>query len=89
MLVQLLGVRGYKTSFSSLRVTSNVPFEIPNVDLSELKFNVATFVLDLLTDRIVAEYTGRQEYADSNFEIVRRLCIFYNAKCMYECHPYS
>ena len=44
----------------------------------------STFVLDLLTDRIVAEYTGRQEYADENFEIVRRLCIFYNAKCLYE-----
>ena len=44
----------------------------------------STFVLDLLTDRIVAEYTGRQDYADDNFEIVRLLCIFYNAKCMYE-----
>jgi len=42
------------------------------------------FVLDLFTDRIVAEYTGRQDYADDNFEIVRRLCIFYNAKCLYE-----
>ena len=44
----------------------------------------STFVFDLLTDRIVAEYTGRQEYADDNFEIVRKLCLFYNAKCMYE-----
>ena len=44
----------------------------------------STFVLDLFTDRIVAEYTGRQEFADDNFEIVRRLCIFYNAKCLYE-----
>ena len=44
----------------------------------------STFVLDLLTDRIVAEYTGRKKYADDNFEVVRLLCIFYNAKCMYE-----
>lgn len=44
----------------------------------------STFVLDLWTDRIVAEYTGRQDFADENFEIVRKLCVFYNAKCLYE-----
>ena len=53
-------------------------------DVSNTASLTSTFVLDLLTDRIVAEYTGRQEYADDNFEIVRRLCLFYNAKCMYE-----
>lgn len=49
----------------------------------------STIVLDLFTDRIVAEYTGRQPYANDNFEIVRKLCIFYNAKCLYEAHPYD
>jgi len=49
----------------------------------------STFVLDLWTDRIVAEYTGRQDFADDNFEIVRKLCIFYNAKVLYEAHPYN
>ena len=49
----------------------------------------STFVLDLYTDRIVAEYTGRHQFADDNFEIVRLLCLFYNAKCLYEAHPYS
>ena len=44
----------------------------------------STFVLDLYTDRIVAEYTGRMPFADDNFEIVRMLCLFYNAKCLYE-----
>lgn len=44
----------------------------------------STFVLDLFTDRIVAEYTGRQDYANDNFEIVRLLCLFYNGKCLYE-----
>lgn len=44
----------------------------------------STFVLDLFTDRIVAEYTGRQAFAEDNYEIVRLLCLFYNAKCMYE-----
>ena len=42
------------------------------------------FVLDLYTDRIVAEYTGRTDYADELYEICRKLCIFYNAKCLYE-----
>ena len=42
------------------------------------------FVMDLFTDRIVAEYTGRQDYAEENYEILRRLCLFYNAQCLYE-----
>lgn len=44
----------------------------------------SSFVFDTWTDRIVAEYTGRMKYSDDNFEILRRLCIFYNAKCLYE-----
>lgn len=42
------------------------------------------FVLDLFTDRIVAEYTGRPAMADDYFEICRRLCLFYNARLNYE-----
>lgn len=44
----------------------------------------STFVFDVFTDRIVAEYTGRQEFATDNYEIVRLLCLFYNAKCLFE-----
>lgn len=44
----------------------------------------STFVLDLWTDTIVAEYTGRHQFADDNFEMLRKLCIFYNAKVLYE-----
>ena len=43
-----------------------------------------TLVFDTWTDELVAEYTGRQPYADDNFEILRKLCIYYNAKCLYE-----
>ena len=53
-------------------------------DQAESMSLTSTFVLDLFTDRIVAEYTGRQDFADDNFEIVRLLCMFYNAKCLYE-----
>lgn len=58
-------------------------------DQAESSSLSSTFVLDLYTDRIVAEYTGRKQFADDNFEIVRLLCLFYNAKCLYEAHPYS
>lgn len=44
----------------------------------------STFVLDLFTDKIVAEYTGRQAFAEDNYEILRLLCLFYNGKCLYE-----
>ena len=44
----------------------------------------STFVLDTWTDQLVAEYTGRKQLADENYEIVRKLCLFYNAKCLYE-----
>ena len=53
-------------------------------DQAESSSLSSTFVLDLFTDRIVAEYTGRQAFAEDNYEIVRLLCLFYNAKCMYE-----
>ena len=72
---------------SSGRITENRyiighdPVDNDEADSSSLS---STFVLDCFTDRIVAEYTGRQSFADDNFEIVRLLCIFYNARCLYE-----
>lgn len=42
------------------------------------------FVLDLWTDRIVAEYTGRPNFADDYYEICRKLCLFYNGRLNYE-----
>ena len=42
------------------------------------------FVLDLWTDRIVAEYTGRPMFADDLNEKFRLLCMFYNARGLIE-----
>jgi len=42
------------------------------------------FVLDLWTDRIVAEYTGRPMFVDDLNEIARLICFFYNCKLLYE-----
>lgn len=42
------------------------------------------FMFDLWTDTIVAEYTGRTEFAVDFYEQTRLLNAFYNAKMMYE-----
>jgi hypothetical protein len=57
------------------------PFDSDSADTMSLG---SCFVMDLWTDRIVAEYTGRPMFAEDLYEIVRKLCLFYNAKCMYE-----
>jgi hypothetical protein len=44
----------------------------------------SVFVLDLWTDKIVAEYTGRPMFADDFYEICRRMCLFYNGRMNYE-----
>jgi hypothetical protein len=44
----------------------------------------STFIMNILTERIVAEYTGRPSTADQYYENVRRLLKFYNATCNYE-----
>ncbi len=53
-------------------------------DQSETMSLGSCFVLDLWTDRIVAEYTGRPAFADDFYEITRKLCLFYNGKNCYE-----
>ena len=42
------------------------------------------FVLDLWTDQIAAEYTGRMDFADDMHELARKLALFYNCKILYE-----
>lgn len=42
------------------------------------------FIFDMMTDQIVAEYTGRPQLAEDFYEICRRLLIFYNAQANYE-----
>jgi len=44
----------------------------------------STFVMNVLTDRVVAEYTGRTRYAKDYYEQVRRLLMYYNAILNYE-----
>lgn len=53
-------------------------------DVAESASLYSCFVFDLFTDNIVAEFTGRNTYADENFEVTRLLCKFYNAKALYE-----
>lgn len=62
-------------------IIGNDPVDNDSAESNSLS---STFVLDLWTDSIVAEYTGRQAFAEENYEITRLLCLFYNAKCLYE-----
>ena len=53
-------------------------------DTSETMSLGSFFILDLWTDKIVAEYTGRPTFADDFYEKCRLLCLFYNARLNYE-----
>jgi hypothetical protein len=44
----------------------------------------STFIMNILTERIVAEYTGRPKTAEQYYENVRRLLKFYKGHCNYE-----
>ena len=59
-------------------------YDPTNNDQAESYSLASVFVFDLFTDRIVAEFTGRTEFADDMHEIVRKLCLFYNGKVLYE-----
>ena len=67
--------------YSNRYIVGNDPVDNDQAESSSLS---STFVLDLFTDNIVAEYTGRHPFAEDNYEMVRKLCLFYNAKCLYE-----
>lgn len=67
--------------FENRYIIGNDPADNDQADSNSL---MSVFVFDLFTDTIVAEYTGRQQFADQGYEIVRLLCLFYNAKCLYE-----
>ena len=67
--------------FSQRYIIGHDPVDNDEADTMSLS---STFVLDLWTDTIVAEYTGRHQFADDNFEMLRKLCIFYNAKALFE-----
>jgi len=44
----------------------------------------STFIINKLTNKIVAEYTARPATAKEYYEQVRRMLTFYNAKALYE-----
>lgn len=62
-------------------ILSSDPFATDGADTMSLG---SVFVLDLWTDAIAAEYTGRPAYTEDYYEICRKLCLFYNGRLMYE-----
>lgn len=72
---------------NSGKVFSNryiIGYDPVNNDRANTASLSSIFVFDLFTDKIVAEYTGRTDFSDDSHELVRKLCLFYNAKCLYE-----
>ena len=53
-------------------------------DQAESHSLYSIFVLDTFIDDLAAEYTGRTNFADEAHDMVLKLCIFYNAKALYE-----
>ena len=53
-------------------------------DQAESKSLGSIHVLDLWTDRVVAEYTGRPLFADDFYEVARRMCLYFNGRMNYE-----
>ena len=53
-------------------------------DSSETMSLGSIHVMDFWTDRLVAEYTGRPPFANDFYDIIRKLCLFYNCKGLYE-----
>lgn len=53
-------------------------------DSSSTMSLVSVFIMDTWTDSIVCEWTGRLSSADDCYEMVRLICLFYNAKLLYE-----
>lgn len=67
--------------FSNRYIIGVDPYDNDQAESSSL---YSIFVFDLFTDKPVAEYTGRTMFANDAHEIVRKLCLFYNAKALYE-----
>lgn len=53
-------------------------------DVSNTMSLGSLFILDLFTDKIVLEYTGRPRFAEDFYEMCRRCLLFYDARCNYE-----
>ena len=53
-------------------------------DVSDTMSLGSIYVMDLFTDELVCEYTGRPMFADDFYETCRRICLFYNAELLYE-----
>lgn len=74
-----------------VKIKDKVPNERYILSLDNVENDVAQsmslgsiLVLDLWTDKIVAEYTGRPMFADDLNEIARKMCLFYNGRIMVE-----
>lgn len=69
---------------NGLYIIGTDPIDFDRDEVSNKYSLGSTFVMNALTEQIVAEYTGRPDTATEYYETVRRLCLYYNAEVMYE-----
>lgn len=67
--------------FPNRYILSSDPYDDDQSDTLSLG---SYHVLDLWTDKKVAWFTGRPQFAEDYYEIGRRLCLFYNGQMNYE-----
>lgn len=53
-------------------------------DISDTLSLGSLFIMDMWTDEIVLEYTGRPKFAEDFYELCRRCLLFFNARLNYE-----
>ena len=69
---------------NGLYIAGTDPIDLDRDEVGNKYSLGSTFVMNALTEQIVAEYTGRPDRADEYYENVRRLCIYFNCQVMYE-----
>lgn len=67
--------------FSNRYIAGIDPYDDDTSDTLSLG---SIYILDLWTDQLVFEYTGRPMFADDFYEICRRALLMYDARCNYE-----
>lgn len=67
--------------FPGRYIASVDPYDNDQADTLSLG---SLFVLDMWTDTIVCEYTGRPLFADDFYEVCRKVALFYDARINYE-----
>ncbi len=60
------------------------PVDFDRDEVKDTYSLASTFIMNVFSGNIVAEYTGRPQVTDDYYENLRKLLMYYNATCLYE-----